>query len=292
MNLFRYVENGLYTAVMAILLFAACHSADPHKGRIPLAGVDDTYLYKDEVDLMYAVNGNGEDSIAYVESYIKKWIIETLFYNKAQENVALDNDIERRVEMYRRNLILNDYQEKLVVQQLEPTLSNSEILDFYNSNLSMFDAEESLMKGYFLKVPSNSPRINDLRKWCVGKSEEDLEKIEKYCLTKDAVFECFFEEWLPIAGIAAKTPLTEYQLKERLLRKKTIEFNDKSSIYFISADTLIMEGDSKPVEMVSGEIKELLLNSKMTRFIKERKSALYDEAVQNNSIRIYNKKKP
>jgi len=292
MNLFRYVENGLYTAIMVILLFAACHSADPHKGRIPLAGVDDTYLYKDEVDLMYAVNGNGEDSIAYVESYIKKWIIETLFYNKAQENVALDNDIERRVEMYRRNLILNDYQEKLVVQQLEPTLSNSEILDFYNSNLSMFDAEESLMKGYFLKVPSNSPRINDLRKWCVGKSEEDFEKIEKYCLTKDAVFECFFEEWLPIAGIAAKTPLTEYQLKERLLRKKTIEFNDNSSIYFISADTLIMEGDSKPVEMVSGEIKELLLNSKMTRFIKERKSALYDEAVQNNSIRIYNKKKP
>lgn len=292
MNLLRYVENGLYTAIMVILLFAACHSADHHKGRIPLVGIDDTYLYKDEVDLMYAVNGNGEDSIAYVESYIKKWIIETLFYNKAQENVALDNDIERRVEMYRRNLILNDYQEKLVVQQLEPTLSNSEILDFYNSNLSMFDAEESLMKGYFLKVPSNSPRINDLRKWCVGKSEEDLEKIEKYCLTKDAVFECFFEEWLPIAGIAAKTPLTEYQLKERLLRKKTIEFNDNSSIYFISADTLIMEGDSKPVEMVSGEIKELLLNSKMTRFIKERKSALYDEAVQNNSIRIYNKKKP
>lgn len=292
MNLLRYVENGLYTAIMVILLFTACHSADHHKGRIPLVGIDDTYLYKDEVDLMYAVNGNGEDSIAYVESYIKKWIIETLFYNKAQENVALDNDIERRVEMYRRNLILNDYQEKLVVQQLEPTLSNSEILDFYNSNLSMFDAEESLMKGYFLKVPSNSPRINDLRKWCVGRSEEDLEKIEKYCLTKDAVFECFFEEWLPIAGIAAKTPLTEYQLKERLLRKKTIEFNDNSSIYFISADTLIMEGDSKPVEMVSGEIKELLLNSKMTRFIKERKSALYDEAVQNNSIRIYNKKKP
>ncbi len=292
MNLFRYVENGLCTAVMAILLFAACHSADPHKGRIPLAGVDDTYLYKDEVDLMYAVNGNGEDSVAYVESYIKKWVIETLFYNKAQENVASDNDIEKRVEMYRRNLILNDYQERLVVQQLEPELGNSEIRDFYNSNLSMFDAEESLMKGYFLKVPSNSPRINDLRKWCVGKTEEDLEKIEKYCLTKDAVFECFFEEWHPVAVIAARTPLTEYQLKERLLRKSTIEFNDNSHVYFISADTMVLEGGSKPIEMVSGEIKELLLNSKMARFIKEKKSALYNEAMQNNSIRIYKENKP
>lgn len=292
MNFCHYINKGLSITILMMVLMTACRTDDPHKGRIPLVGIDDTYLYKDEVDMMYAVNGNGEDSTAFADAYIEKWIVETLFYGKAQENVASDNEIERRVEMYRRNLILNDYQEKLVAQQLEPSLENSEIQDFYNSNKTMFDAEESLMKGYFLKVPSKSPRLNELRKWCIGKSAEDLEKIEKYCLTKDALFECFFEEWLPVATIAEKSSLTEYQLRERLLRKNTIEFKDDNYVYFISADTMILEGHCKPVEMVSGEIKELLLNSKMANFIKEKKRALYEEAMKDSSVVIYNEKKP
>ena len=289
----RYCEKSLLFAVLLVALsLVACQQADPHKGRLPLVGIDEVYLYKDEVDLMYAVNGNGEDSVSFVNAYIEKWIVETLFYNKALENVASDEEIERRIELYRRNLILNDYQEKLVVQQLEPSLSDEEILEFYNNNTEMFDAEESLIKGYFLKVPARSPRINELRKWCIGKTEEDFEKIEKYCLSKDAVFECYFEEWYPLAGVAVKTPLTESQLKERLLRKSTIEFNDDSHVYFVSSDTMILEGDCKPIEIVSAEIKELLLNSKMANFIKEKKNTLYNEALQNNSVKIYNEKKP
>lgn len=292
MNVCRYGRMCLTVAVLVVLLCAACQSGDPHKGRVPLAGIDGAYLYKDEVDLMYAVNGNGGDSTAYADAYIKKWIVETLFYNKAQENVASDSEIERRVEMYRRNLILNDYQEKLVVQQLEPSLSDDEIADFYKRNSSMFDAEESVMKGYFLKVPQGSPRLNELRMWCIGKTEEDLEKIEKYCLGKNAVFECFFDDWQPVAVVAARTPLTESQLQERISRKSTIEFKDNAYVYFISADTLIVEGDSKPIEMVSSEIKELLLNSKMANFIKEKKNALYNEAIQNNSVEYINANRP
>jgi hypothetical protein len=287
-GIFRYV-NAL-ACFIVLLAVIACQSGDPHKGRIPLAGVDGSFLYKDEVDLMYAVDGQGEDSAAYVDAYIKKWIVETLFFDKAHENVASDNDIDRRVELYRRNLILNDYQERLVVQQLEPSLNDEEIMAFYEENGEMFEAEESLMRGYLLKLPTSSPRMNELRRWCVGKSDDDLEKIEKYCLSKDATFECFFEDWVPVSSIADKTPLTEYQLKERLTRCETIEFNNDGYTFFVSADTLISKGERKPLEMVSGEIKKLLLNSKMASFIKEKKRALYDEALQRNGIEIFNLK--
>lgn len=281
--------KGFYNLTIPIvaLLALACQSGDPHNGRIPLVGVGDTYLYKDEVDLYYAFGGQGKDSATYVDAYIEKWVIETLFYSKAVENVASDNDIEWRVELYRRNLILNDYQEKLVAQQLEPSLSDSEVQAFYEENSDMFKMDESLMKGYFLKVPARSPKMGDLRRWCIGKSEEELEKIEKYCLGKDAVFECFFEDWIQLSAVAKRTPLTEYQLKERLLRKSTIEFNDGGYVYFISADTLVSEGERKPLEMVTGDIREFIVNSKMASFIKDRKSALYNEALKKGEVKIF-----
>lgn len=282
--------HGMKLLLMAaVALTAACTAGDPHKGRVPLAEVDGMFLYKDEVDLMYAANGQGSDSLEYADRYIKRWVVETLFYSKALENVATDKDIDWRVELYRRNLILNEYQERLVVQQLEPALTETDIKEFYNENIEMFEVDEPMIKGFYLKVPSNSPRMHELRRWCLSKSAEDFENIEKYCLSRDAVFECFFEEWHPLSFVAGKTPLTERQLQDRLSNTGTVEFKDNGYVYFISADTMVVDGDSKPVEMVSSEIKRLLLNSRMTGFIKERKQQLYDEALQKNNVRIYSK---
>lgn len=284
------IGHGIKLLLMTVaVLTTACTAGDPHKGRFPLAEVDGMFLYKDEVDLMYAANGQGADSLEYADRCIERWIVETLFYSKALENVATDKDIDRRVELYKRNLILNEYQERLVVQQLEPALTENDIKEFYNENIEMFEVDEPMIKGFYLKVPSNSPRMHELRRWCLSKSAEDFEKIEKYCLSKDAVFECFFEEWLPLDVVAAKTPLTVNQLKDRLARTATIEFSDNGHVYFVSADTMVVDGDSKPVEMVSSEIKRLLLNSRMAGFIKERKQELYNDALQKNSIRIYYK---
>lgn len=287
MRIVDHVMRVLSVAVAVMVI--ACTAGDPHKGRILLAEVDGMYLYKDEVDLMYAANGQGTDSLEYVDRYIKSWAKEMLFYSKALENVATDKEIDARVELYRKNLILNEYQERLVVQQLEPALTVDDVLEFYKENIAMFEVDEPMIKGYYLKVPSKSPRMNELRRWCLSKSAEDFEKIEKYCLSKDAVFECFFEEWLPLDVVAAKTPLTVNQLKDRLARTATIEFSDNGHVYFVSADTMVVEGDDKPVEMVTAEIRKLLLNSRMAGFIKERKQELYNEALQKKGVKLYNK---
>ena len=80
------------------------------------------------------------------------------------------------------------------------------------------------------------------------------------------------------------TPLTGYQLGERLSRSKTIEFKDKGYIYFVGLDTIIKDGGRKPLQLVEGEIRELLVNSRKARFIKERKRSLYDEALKEGKV--------
>ena len=74
---------------------------------------------------------------------------------------------------------------------------------------------------------------------------------------------------------------------DRLLKKSTIEFKEGKFTYFVCADSILKRNDLKPIEMVSGEIKELLLNSKKAAFIKQVKRSLYEEALQNGQVILY-----
>jgi hypothetical protein len=266
------------------MLFAGCQEADPHMGRKPLANVCGTFLYKDEVDLMYATYGQHTDSVAFYDDYIEQWATEMLFYEKASENIAATDEIDRLVEGYRRSLVLSLYQEGLVAQHLVHDISENDVKEFYDFNESMFEIEEPLVRGILLKVPEKAPRINRLRTWCINRKSDDLDALEKYSLDNDVVYDNFMEEWRGFASLVKMTPLTAYQLGERLSRSKTIEFNDKGYVYFVGLDTIIKDGGRKPLPLVEGEIRELLVNSRKAWFIKERKRSLYDEALKEGKV--------
>lgn len=278
--------NVFFTLLFFALLLG-CNGDDIHKGRIPVASIDDSYLYKDEVELMYAISGHGVDSLRFINDYIERWAIEHLFYNKASENVALTVDIESMVEKYRRGLVLSIYQDGLVNQQLMSDISNDDIKLFYDEHGTMFEADEPMFKGLLLKVADKSPNMGKLRTWCIRRNSEDLERIEKYSLANSALYDAFFEEWRTVSEVARQTPLTEFQLNERLRKKETIEFKHGGYTYFVSADSLIQKGDIKPIEMVVPEIKELLVNSRRAGFIKEKKNSLYKEAFEKGEIIIF-----
>ena len=245
------------------------------------------HLYKDEVDLVLAANPRA-DSAEFVDEYIERWATEQLFYSKAADNVASMPEIESMIESYRRSLILNIYQSKLVEQHLQPTISQVEVNRFYEDNKALFDADESLFKGLLLVLPAKAPNLNKVRKWCVDMNSEALEEIETYSAENALVYEYLMDRWYPFADVVKHTPLTEFQLMERLSRKKTIEFKEDGKVYFVCSDTILREGDTLPVELVSAEINELLLNSRRADFIKRKKKDLFEEAKAKGIIKFNN----
>lgn len=260
-----------------------------HRGRTPLVNVGKEFLYVEDVQRFYEANPTSGDSAHYVNEFINRWIEEALFYNVAQRNVPSSQEIDKLVESYKRSLVLNVYQEGLVEQHLRKDISPDEVLAFYNENSSMFEVEEPIMKGIFLRVGKKAPQLASLRRWYKSRAIEDLEKLEKYSLTNDIEYDYFAETWQRVADVAAKTPIAEEDLLQRLARNKAIEFNDKESIYLISVDTVVGQGKQKPVELVDAEIRTLLVNTKKADFIKSKKRLLYEEAVEKGDIKYYKK---
>ena len=77
-----WYKRSYFCFLLAILLMAACKREDVYKGRTAIACIGDTCLYKDETDLMYAIYGQGLDSVRFVSDYIERWAVEHLFYKK------------------------------------------------------------------------------------------------------------------------------------------------------------------------------------------------------------------
>ena len=281
----KYWKHICLLALLALLF--ACREEVSYVERTSIASVGNIHLYKDEVDIIYAQQGRGADSTAFMQNYIERWAIDVLFYEKAKENVALTDEIDKMVENYRTSLIQNLYQDRLITQQLIPSISDTQVQMFYEKERDLFELTEPYVKGFYVQLPAKASKVRDVRKWCLRKGQDDLEELEKLCSENDYDYRFFMEEWIPFGDLAHKLPLTDQQLMDRLSKKSTIEFKEGQYTYFVCADSILKRNDIKPIEMVSNEIKELLLNSQKANFIKKVKRSLYEDALKNGQVILY-----
>lgn len=273
--------------LLAAFLSASCTAEIDHRGRTPLVGVGSDFLYKEDVSALYVTALPSVDSAEFVHKYIRQWLEDALFYRMAVRNVSTEGEVNRMVDNYRRALLLNIYQERLVEQQLNQTLAEEEIEAFYNSNSELFKLDEAHLQGLFLKLPLAAPRLQSVRKWLTKMTPEDIENLEKYNITNAVTYEYFIDSWRSLPAIAAKMPLTAEALLKSMEKKTFIEIADTAHIYMLSVAALLAKGEQKPLELASDEISSLLINSKRANFVKKVKGDLYDKALEAGEIKFY-----
>ena len=271
-------------AVVAII--ASCSDTVDHGGKTPIVSAGNEYLYKEDVEQLLALNYTIEDSAAFVDKYIKQWLEDALLYDRAKRNISSNKEISRLIENYKKSLLLNIYQERLVDQQLDKEITLEEVSSFYEANKTMFKVEEPMLKGLLLKVSQKAPKLDAVRKWCKSAEPDEL---EKYTLTNAQIYEYFRETWTPLSAIASKLSFTEKELKEKISQQGMTEFKDTASIYMININDYLPVGSIKPLDLAEAEIKELLVNSRKAEFLQKMKQNLYNEAIQNGEIKFWNK---
>ena len=125
------------------LLFA-CREEVSYVERPSLASVGEIHLYKDDADIVYTQQ-HIADSAEFMQNYIERWAMDVLFYEKAKANVVSNDEIEKMVERYRKSLIENLYQDRLITQQLLPSITDDDIQEFYEQQHVLFELGEAYM---------------------------------------------------------------------------------------------------------------------------------------------------
>ena len=119
---------GRLLALSFVLLFASCQPKVEHGGKHPVAQVYDNFLYEEDLVKLLPYGVSGADSVKLVRELTRKWVEEQVLYEKAEHNVRGDGRIEQLVADYRRQLILNDYEQRLIMQKMSEEVSEEDYL--------------------------------------------------------------------------------------------------------------------------------------------------------------------
>ncbi len=279
----------LFFTILVIL--ASCSGKTSESGRTAILEVEGRFLYKDEIDNVIPPNSAILDSADIADRYIKKWITEVLMYENAKRNIGNLKDIDKLVEEYRKSLVIHEYEQALVSERIESTISEQETKEFYDKYKSQFSLEDNLIQGMLLIVPAGAPQIDEVKGWVRDGGTQSLEKIEKYSLQNAISFDYFADKWTPFSEIMKKAPFQVDDSRSFVLNNRFSEQADSTRHYFLRIYKAIPMGDTEPYEFAKDRIATTILNKKKSDFIITFEKNVYDDAIKNGNVNFFSRKK-
>lgn len=256
--------------------------------REAVARVNNTWLYKDELSGIAAFGSSREDSAARVEAYVDSWIRKELLIQEAARKININEaEVERKILDYRYSLIAYEYQSLYIKQHLDTTFNRSEIEAYYKNNIDNFILKQNIVRATFIKVPKNAPKMNKLKDWIFSAEEEDKKSLKSFCLSFSVAYHISDSTWMIFDDLVRNSPLVEIPNKVQFLKTNPYyEGEDDNFLYFLKVDEYRISDNVSPLEFVTDEIKNIILNKRKVELAKKLEDEVYENALEQKDFEI------
>lgn len=283
------LRNRIYLLLFAsVLMFTFCNSKkDKADKKKPIAKVFDIELYSEDIQNVVPVGIKGKDSVELVSKFIEQWLQDELVLRHAKNNLTDEQlNIDKEVEEYRKNLIIYHYQQELIAQKLDTTVTQKEIETYYNTYSSNFILKDNIALVYYVKLNKKTPGIEKVKKWYVSNSPKDIENLRSYCIQFAENFFLDENTWLLFDDILKEVPIENYNTELFLKSNKNIELSDSNSVYFLRIKGYKIKNSISPLSFEKDNIRNIIINKRKRKLIDEMKRELYNEAKENKDFEI------
>jgi len=254
----------------------------------PVARVFEHYLYPSDLEKVIPSGTNMQDSMLLAKRYAETWVKDMLMQRMAEESLTEEQmDFKAQIEEYYRSLLIYTYRQNLLQQKMDTLVSEHEINSYYEENSKNFVLSQNVIKGTFIKVPLSSPNLEQLRRWSWNNREEDLDLMEKYCISYAEKYNDFNDTWIDFSTIKVQLPMRISDPSRYLRSYRNIETSDSLFRYLVHISDHLTEGEVAPVEMVTEDITNIILNKRKIKFIKDLEHRVYTDGVSRNQFEIY-----
>jgi len=279
----------LVTAFFCVLLFFSCDILTVQEKQVNsseiIAIVDTEKLFREDVKDILPQNIAKEDSLLLVKSYIQDWAIKKLLLKNAEKNNSLEalENIKKLVQDYRESLLINNYKEELIKQQLDTIISQDEVESYYDFNKENFKLNEVLLKLKYLHFDDNIKDKKEIIKLFKLDDIEAAEQLEQMQLSFKK-YQLNDSVWVQLDKILLKLPVS----KENLLKKtKFIQKQDSLGLYLVAVKDILNRNDIAPLSYIEPTIKEMILHKRKIELIREIEKIIVKDATEKNNFKIY-----
>lgn len=263
---------------------------EPENIRKVVARVHNSFLYQDELIGIIPTGTIAEDSAARVTAYVNSWIRKQLVINEAMKNIDINEaEVERKVLDYRYSLIGYEYQNYYIKQNLDDSVSESEIGAYYKNRLDNFILKQNIIQGTYIKVPKEAPRTKRIKELMYSKKEKEVDELKSYCLSFSAAYHLADSSWIEFDKLVVNSPLAEIPNKIQFLRSYNFyETSDEDFLYFLKIDAYKISDNVSPLEFVKEDIKNIILNKRKVELARKLEDDVYENAAKRKDFEVFN----
>lgn len=257
---------------------------------VRVAKVYNNVLYLSDLEGLVPPGTNSADSATIVQRYIDQWIKNNVYLNEAKRNLSRNvADIDRKVEDYQNSLLIFTYENQFLDQKLDTNITQEVLQDYYDKHQLEFRLRNNIVKINFVKIPIDASDINMVRNLIASSEEEDINKLEEYCINNAAGYFLDQNSWFIFTDILRELPINPANQEQFLRTNKLVELKDEYYRYFLYIRDYKLEGTISPLTFQLDNIKAIVLNHRKQQLINQLRQELYLKAVKDGAFEVYSK---
>jgi len=278
--------------VIGILLLLSLSACDDIASIIgakekPIARVFDKELLPSDLINIVPKGTSKNDSIEIVKAYVENWVKQEVILKQAIDNANLDQAaIDLQLANYKNSLVIYAYEEQLVAQKLDTTVSEKELLDFYTNNKDNFELKKSIVKVSFIKLAKNAAQLNLVKKWFNSARPRDKADLETYCMQFASDYLFADTTWQYLDDLQSKIPLGKFSEDAILQKGKRLEFTDANFIYLVFIKDFMYREETSPLSFEIDNIRNSIINKRKLVLINSMEQGVYQKAIAEKDIEI------
>ena len=255
-------------------------------GNFLLARVYNKSLYIKDLEGMFPPGTSAYDSSLITNAYTQRWVREAVLLYEAENNLPKDLNIDRLVRDYRSSLVRNNYEQVLLEQLMETKISKEELANFYDKNKIQYQLDNPIVKANVVVVPKIISVRDSLKYLWKNGTDVNLARLKNICEEYELAHILDGSKWNEWENLAIFLPRNiDFEAFSR--KGKDFIIQDGEFEVWVKILDSKKPQEIPPIEYVEEQLKRMLLLSRKTKLLEEKKEDMFDIAKRKGQIEIF-----
>ena len=281
-------KAGVLIGIAFLMLFAGCDYFQKSSKEVVVAECYGKYLYESDLKGIVPEGATIMDSIQRVSTFIDSWVRRQVLIHQAENNLDMEKlDLKKQMDEYRSSLVIYAYESQLINQKLDTVVSDDEIAEYYEQNKEDFQLRNTMVRVAYVILPEDSKQNATFQKLLNDRDTLLLQNIDVLASYYAAKSYLDVDHWMRLDELTKIIPIEIFNAESFLKKNKFVCFDMNVYTYMVRFVDYQLEESISPLDMVSDNIKSVILAQRKKALIDKMQAALYEKAKRDRAFEVY-----
>ncbi len=282
-----------YLLLASLVVFSSCDRvvSDSEGEDLLLARVHSRELRLSELQEMFPQDASPKDSALILQAFVNRWVQDAVLQWESERNMPADLNIDRLVRDYRASLIRSTYEKVLVEQRLDSSVTQEELLTYYEQHKGQYQLEKPIIRCYFIKVPYPTPEAEQLRQLWNNGEVQDTAALRNFCNRFAELALLSEDAWYSLDEVAGQFPEGTIS-SENVSSKREFTQQDGRYRYYFRFFEIKKRLEIAPLSYVESQAKRVILHDRSRQVLEQAKEEIFERELRRENIETFYNFKP